>query len=122
MICGLGNQDIGQLGILGGIDKGLFRIKTIAGNDNFKFWMRRTYFFQYSFGSIDLTILLGMAIGIGHRLRGKGQNLAHMRMKHNRLKHLMRVSQRPFGPFASQTARAVDLLGRKILEPSRAIK
>jgi alkyl hydroperoxide reductase subunit AhpF len=38
-----------------------------------------------------------------------------MRIEDDRLQNLVRVAQRGFGAFVSQTARTVDLLGGKIL-------
>ena len=35
------------------------------------------------FASIHLTVLFVAIVGVGHRLRGKGQHLAHVRMKHH---------------------------------------
>jgi len=55
-------------------------------------------------------VFLSIVLAIGSRLAA---GLAHMRIEDDRLQNLVRVAQRAFGAFVSQTARTVDLLGGK---------
>jgi len=115
MVGGLGHQNKGHARCFEHIDKGLFGVEAVGGNGYFKFRVRATDVGNNALGRIDLAILLGGAVGIGHGLRGQGQHLAHMGIYHHGLQNLVRVTGGAFSPFAGQALGAVNLVGRKIL-------
>ena len=114
MIGGLCHEDIGHAVCLKGVDKGLLGIKVIAGDDDGKFGMRFSDFFNNSFASVRLAVLLGVSIAVLDGFREKRDHLAHVGMDDDGLKDLMMIAHRTLGRLGLQTVGTAYFLGGKI--------
>ena len=92
-------EDKGHAIVLQRIDKRLFGVKVISGDNDGQFGVRFADLFQNSFPGIHLTVLLIRPITVLDRLWKKGQHLATVRVNDNGLKNLVMIADRPFGPF-----------------------
>jgi len=92
----------------------LLGVKSVGGNNDGKFRMRRSDLCKNPFACIDLAVLLGGSIAVLDRFRKKRKRLTDVRMNDNGLQNLMMTADRSLGRPGFQAAGAADFLGRKI--------